>query len=1008
VGRVKVKKSTVYYLIFALSGFSGLIYESIWTHYLKLFLGHAAYAQTLVLAIFMGGMALGAAICSRYSGRWHNLLRGYALAEGVIGLCALLYHPLFDACINYAYATIIPALTSQLQITVFKWGVSTASILPQSILLGMTFPLMSGAFLRLFPQRSGASLATLYFANSMGAVFGGLASGFVFIGLVGFPGTIGLAGIINIVLAVTVWFLSRDISAAAIPDLAPTPAATPATPPSPRLCGVLLLVSLATGTASFIYEVGWIRMLALVLGSSTHAFELMLGAFLLGLATGGLWIKRRIDSLVNPVRSLAVIQLCMGLAALATLPLYNGTFPVMQFLVHTLPKTETGYLLFNLSSYGIAAAIMLPATFCAGMTLPLLTNILFRAGHGEKSVGAVYAANTVGAIIGIFGAIHLLMPHIGLKGLLASGATLDMTLAVLLLAFATDRATRRQAPAFAAISVAAVSLVLLAVHFDYYMMASGVYRTSKQQLLTRENTSLLFYKDGKTSTVSVTETGKGLVSIRNNGKSDSYINLDVNGPFASDEPTLILMGALPFLHNPQARTIANIGLGTGLTTQTILSNPLVSHVDTIEIERAVVEGAHQFRQRTELVYTDPRSRILVDDAKSVFSSTGKTYDIIISEPSNPWVSGVSSLFSDEFYRHVRRYLRDDGLFVQWIQLYEMDMNLVASVFKALAKNFTDYTVYLTAANSDIMVVAKKKGSLGTLRKDVMQYPSFRTMLSRISVNGLQDIHIREIGSKKYLDPLFQSAAIPANSDYFPVLDQRAAKARYLNTGAFSLLRLACGPIPYLRLLSELPASSPLSSASVVEGCDMTHLARRGASLRDYILTGRFPESAAADSRIVSEDVRATASGVRTMLQDCGSVSEPARKELLSTAAIAMVPYLTQEELQPVWNALENSSCRSLLSATEKGYLDFFKALSARNFPAVAAMARQLLSQDRQMPQHTSLYFVGTGMLASIASGNGPDAADLYRQVFATQPPPDIIFRLLAAKADVKMPPRGLP
>lgn len=159
----------VYYLIFAVSGFAGLIYESIWTHYLKLFLGHAAYAQTLVLAIFMGGLALGAALCSRYSHRWSNLLRGYAVVEGIIGILALIYHPLFDAGINYAYEVIIPSIGSHSGVNIFKWTVSTISILPQSILLGMTFPLMSGAFLRLFPERSGNSLAMLYFTNSIGA-----------------------------------------------------------------------------------------------------------------------------------------------------------------------------------------------------------------------------------------------------------------------------------------------------------------------------------------------------------------------------------------------------------------------------------------------------------------------------------------------------------------------------------------------------------------------------------------------------------------------------------------------------------------------------------------------------------------------------------------------------------------------------------------------------------------------------------------------------------------------
>ena len=199
----------IFLLLFALSGFSGLIYESIWTDYLKLFLGHAAYAQTLVLAIFMGGMAIGSAISSRYSVRWKNLLLCYAVTEGLIGLCALAFHAAFDRTIDYSYTTIIPHLNNPAAVNAFKWTISALMILPQSVLLGMTFPLMSAGILRLFPDKPGSTVAMLYFTNSIGAAAGVLVSGFVLIRLVGLPGTIGVAGLINIALAVTVWSLLK-------------------------------------------------------------------------------------------------------------------------------------------------------------------------------------------------------------------------------------------------------------------------------------------------------------------------------------------------------------------------------------------------------------------------------------------------------------------------------------------------------------------------------------------------------------------------------------------------------------------------------------------------------------------------------------------------------------------------------------------------------------------------------------------------------------------------------
>src|SRR5205823_2506523 len=171
-----------------------------------------------------------------------------------------------------------------------------------------------------------------------------------------------------------------------------------------------LSIALLTGASSFIYEVTWIRMLALVLGASTHAFELMLSAFILGLALGGLWIQRRIDRLAAPVRTLAYLQVAMGVLALGTLFLYGQTFTVMRWVVLHLPHDEHGYALFSLWSDGIAVAIMLPATFCAGTTLPLITFHLMKRGHGEASIGAVYAANTVGAIAGVFCAVHVGLP----------------------------------------------------------------------------------------------------------------------------------------------------------------------------------------------------------------------------------------------------------------------------------------------------------------------------------------------------------------------------------------------------------------------------------------------------------------------------------------------------------------------------------------------------------------------------------------------------------------------
>src|SRR5262245_63284810 len=288
-----------FYVLFTASGFAGLIYESIWTHYLKLFLGHAAYAQSLVLVVFMGGMALGAGLCSRLSERLKNPLLGYAAAEAVVGVLALAFHPAFVGVTDWGYGTLLPWLGNEWLALGGKLAIACLLILPQSILLGATFPLMSAGLVRAHPASSGESVAMLYFTNSLGAAAGVLASGFWLIAWVGLPGTLRTAGVLNLLLAAPVWLLARPA------QLAPLPRREEMDDGS-RL---LLAVALLTGLASFVYEISWIRMLSLVLGSSTHAFELMLATFILGLALGGLAIRRRVDGAASPERLLGWVQL---------------------------------------------------------------------------------------------------------------------------------------------------------------------------------------------------------------------------------------------------------------------------------------------------------------------------------------------------------------------------------------------------------------------------------------------------------------------------------------------------------------------------------------------------------------------------------------------------------------------------------------------------------------------------------------------------------------------------
>ncbi len=974
---------SVFFLLFTVSGFAGLIYESIWTHYLKLFLGHAAYAQTLVLALFMGGMAIGSWLCSRRSAHWKNLLRGYALAEGMTGLLALVFHPVFVAATESAYDSILPALGGDMSAMLFKWALAGLMILPQSVLLGTTFPLMSAGLIRRYPLAPGESLAMLYFANSLGAAIGVLASGFVMIEALGLPGTVQAAGALNLGLAVVVWVL-----AGAKEPRAERRAESGAAAATPAPYGLYLVIALLTGAASFIYEIGWIRMLSLVLGSSTHSFELMLSAFILGLACGGYWIRRRIDSIADPMRFLGIVQVAMGLLALATLPLYGQMFELMQALMNGLAKTGAGYALFLLSSHGIALAIMFPATFCAGMTLPLITFALL--GHGEKAIGAVYSANTLGSILGVFAAAHIGMPLLGLKGLLSVGAALDVALGLVLLWRITNAPRLRTAAA--AFALACFGTVLAGVHLDSYKMASGVFR--RGDLYSERDATMLFYRDGKTATVSLMDFGTDR-SLRTNGKSDGAVNMDANGPRISDEITMTLTAAIPLAYRPDAKNAAVIGIGTGLTTHTLLGSSAIRSVETIEIEPAMAEASRRFAPRNSNAFADPRSRIVFDDAKTFFSTYNRQYDIIISEPSNPWVSGVASLFTGEFYRLVRRYLAPGGVLVQWFQMYEIDASLVASVLRALGESFPDYAIY-ASTSSDLLIVAGDAQTLERPLADVTAIPGIARELRRVHIHSIAEIEARRLGGKSSLAPMFLTYGVPANSDFHPYLDLHAAKYRFLRESAEELTGLLTYSVPVVSLLEGRKEQRSFESAiDADEYLEALELRRRAQYARDFLLQATPPQPVAIP-RQFQKDLELT----RARLIDC---RDPERSDIwfhsLYQLARTLNPMLSAGEAGAVWERIERGPCSSHVTPVEREWMELMKAVGSREAPQMARLAEALLAKPSDLPDGHRQYLIAAGMAGHLAQGKRAEASALWNRypqdVDGTN---DVGLRLLYAHA----------
>ena len=965
-----------FYFLFTASGFAGLIYESVWTHYLKLFLGHAAYAQSLVLAVFMGGMAAGAAYCGRLSTRLANPLAVYAVVEAIVGIAALAFHAVFTGVTDWSYDSLLPRLGNEWLALIAKLGVSCLLILPQSILLGMTFPLMSAGLVRAHPNTPGESVAMLYFTNSLGAAAGVVASGFVLIAAVGLPGTLQVAGGLNLLIALVVWFLARPARHAALHETAH--AETPY---------LLLTVAFFTGLASFIYEIGWIRMLSLVLGASTHSFELMLATFILGLALGGLAVRRRADGVREPAYLLAGVQIAMGLLALATLPVYDFTFVLMENLLKGLARTDTGYLLFNLTGAGLAAMVMLPATFCAGMTLPLITAALLRRGAGESAIGRVYAANTLGAIAGVVLAVHAGLPVLGLKFTLIAAALVDVALGLLLL-----RSLKLNVVYAAGTCALLFLAAALGVHLDVHKMTAGVFRHGELQ--SAADASILYEKDGKTATVHLVRYSDA-TSLRTNGKSDGSINLDPKGNRGTDEITMVLTGALPMALKPEAKSVAVIGVGTGLTAHTLLQNLDIERVETVEIEPAMAEAARGFMPRNSATFADPRGTIYIDDAKSFFSTRNRTYDIIISEPSNPWVSGVSSLFTREFYRRIKHHLNTGGLLVQWFQLYEIDASLVASVLGALGAEFKHYAVF-APSDSDLLIMAADTPIPLPAQARVFEQPGVAKELWTVHMLTAGDLDARYLGSRATLEPLFASYGTPANSDYYPVLDLNAARHRFTEKSASEVVALLNAELPLLELIErDRPrrAINPLfRGAYSFERVENTRLAWYA---RDFLLRPRPPEPESVP-RELQKDLEL----LKLRLLDC---KEPRENDLWIHSALrvakAMNPYLAPDDVGAVWGRIMNSPCFLLLADFQRRWINVFQAAGARNPIRMAELAIPLMASEEQLVADAREYLLLSALAGYVAAGDNAKALALWQRYGEGQRASKPAFRLLRCHAE---------
>ncbi|HTF37280.1 MAG TPA: fused MFS/spermidine synthase, partial [Blastocatellia bacterium] len=710
-------------LCFFASGVSGLVYQVVWVRELVLVFGATTFAVSTVLTAFMGGLALGSYYFGRRSETVARPLRLYGLLEIGIGAYGLAV-PLIFAALPSVYHYFWRWQLSFFALSIVRFVFATLVLIVPTALMGATLPVLSSFYARDI-GRIGLRVGSLYALNTFGAVLGAAATGFVLIPALGMNAATTTAATMNILLGAVALTVSRKAERTiheAIPDPAhgPVPKKTPRSSESEAERGQITIVIAGFAVSGFValsYEVIWSRVLALIIGSSVYAFSIMLTTFLVGLAAGATIASRVVDRVRRPVRMFALIEVAVGLTSLIGAYLFNDLPYVFVQLYRWVDSSAFGLLLF--ARFLIASFVMIVPTFLLGALFPLVVRIISSrklAGTTGRTVGDAYAANTVGAIAGSFASGFILVPWLGLLGSLRLCVALNFVVAAAAFSASARRPTEKRdrpkrinvsATAGLAASVLLIIVVVLGEPpWDPEVMSSAVYRyapslidKSRQELfdyLKRGQGETIFYKEGITATVAVQRQGGGKV-LKVNGKPEAST--------AGDMPTQILIGAMPLLVREHTDDVLLIGLGSGVTLGTVEQFP-VKRVTCVELEPAVIEASRHFEDVNNHPLDDPRLRMISNDGRNFIYTTDEKFDVIVSEPSNPWVTGVANLFTLEYFKRGAERLKDDGLFSQWLQIYEMSPDDVRTLIATFRAAFPQ--VYLfRGAEGDLMLLGSK-------------------------------------------------------------------------------------------------------------------------------------------------------------------------------------------------------------------------------------------------------------------------------------------------------------
>jgi spermidine synthase len=694
----------ILFVCFFLSGAAALIYEVVWMRMLTQIFGSSAYAVATVLAAFMAGLALGSYVFGRLASRDRNLLRLYGVLEFGIGVYGFLA-PIFFRAARGVYAPLFPLYDfSPTLFNLVLFVLSFVLLVVPTFLMGATLPLLSQFFVK-NASHLGQRVGDLYATNTLGAVFGCALAGYYLIPDLGMSGTVYTAAIGNIVIAAVIVLLAGARGKPRAEAASATAAGGTESKGARSSIEWLLLASIAlSGAAAMIYENAWTHALTLVIGGSVYSFTTMLLTFLIGLAIGGYLYARLFGKRAVGVSAFGLVELGVGVAALATIPLFEK-LPLVFIRLHQ--SFGDSFPLFLAVQVLLAFAVMFLPTLLLGMTFPLVvalfTQNVYRVGSG---VGTTYASNTLGAIVGAFVGGFVLLPLAGMQHSIIIGALLNLAVGWTLLVADPRPGRMLRIVAGGAVAAAIAAMAFRFPFWDRAVLTSGVtvyasrYKalpTDSLRLEEMHRDTMLYYREGLTATISVHESSGNYRYFKTNGKVDgSY----------GDALTMLMTGYVPMLLHPDAREVAVIGLGTGMTVKAVGAFP-VERIEVLEIEPAMAEAAAFFGEKNGRILEDPRVRLIPTDGRNYLMAVPRLYDLIISEPSNPWIAGIASLFTKDFYATARLKLKPDGVFTQWIHNYSMSPDDFRMVLRTFAESFSHVSVW-NLQESDFLLIGSPK------------------------------------------------------------------------------------------------------------------------------------------------------------------------------------------------------------------------------------------------------------------------------------------------------------